>query len=287
MTKLKQQDFHMFLAAVFAILQLACVTGFPTVDPSKAIQNITIASGPPSISNRNTSETQDLMNLNKTVTAQLTTIASTVVRTSAPLKPTSAAKVSSDTSKPIELNTSETKSTNLSESKSHDFTDVAKVDPSLTPGFESTTSLFEIDTTVNKVYKSNGDPNEEHMKDDKNGQQEENKILNQDTQNDDNIIKDTTKDNLVRSEKIDINIKDSTIYATQDEDSHFFFHLVIIALLVAIVYITYHNKRKIMLLAQSLRWREGLCTRTTEYHRLDQNIDEAMPSLKMTNNYVF
>lgn len=32
---------------------------------------------------------------------------------------------------------------------------------------------------------------------------------------------------------------------TEDEDSHFFFHLVILAFLVAIVYITYHNKRKV------------------------------------------
>ncbi|KAI5623722.1 keratinocyte-associated transmembrane protein 2 [Silurus asotus] len=244
MTKLKQQHFHMFLAAVFAILQLAFATGLPTVDSSKAIQNITSAIGPPGTVNRNTSETQDLMNLSKTITAQLTTIASTGVRTSAPLKPTSAANVSSDTSKPIELNTSDTKSTDLSESKSHDVTDVAKVDPSLTPGFESTTSLFKIDTTDNKVNKNDGDPNKEYMGNE-NGQQEENKIVTQDTQNDDNIIKDTTKDNPKRSEIIDINIKDSTIYATQDEDSHFFFHLVIIALLVAIVYITYHNKRKV------------------------------------------
>lgn len=34
-------------------------------------------------------------------------------------------------------------------------------------------------------------------------------------------------------------------YTTEDEDSHFFFHLVILAFLVAIVYITYHNKRKV------------------------------------------
>lgn len=34
-------------------------------------------------------------------------------------------------------------------------------------------------------------------------------------------------------------------YNTEDEDSHFFFHLVILAFLVAIVYITYHNKRKV------------------------------------------
>lgn len=74
---------------------------------------------------------------------------------------------------------------------------------------------------------------------------------------------------------------------SSDEDSHFFFHLVIIAFLVAVVYITYHNKKKIFLLVQSRRWRDGLCSRTVEYHRLDQNVNEAMPSLKMTNDYIF
>ncbi|XP_028276853.1 keratinocyte-associated transmembrane protein 2 [Parambassis ranga] len=77
-------------------------------------------------------------------------------------------------------------------------------------------------------------------------------------------------------------------YNTEDEDSHFFFHLVILAFLVAIVYITYHNKRKIFLLVQSRRWKDGLCSRNTvEYHRLDQNVNEAMPSLKMTRDYIF
>ncbi|XP_051956680.1 keratinocyte-associated transmembrane protein 2-like isoform X2 [Xyrauchen texanus] len=89
------------------------------------------------------------------------------------------------------------------------------------------------------------------------------------------------------SEKIDVNIKDTTIYATHNEDSHFFFHLVVIAFLVAIIYITYHNKRKLMLLAQSRHWRDGFCSRGVEYHRLDQNVNEAMPSLKMTNDYIF
>lgn len=115
--------------------------------------------------------------------------------------------------------------------------------------------------------------------------------------------------------------KDS--YNSEDEDSHFFFHLVILAFLVAIIYITYHNKRKvrsdgrrrgpaqledylsrlghvcetksplsaspqIFLLAQSRRWKEGLCSRNTvEYHRLDQNVIEAMPSMKMTRDYIF
>lgn len=82
--------------------------------------------------------------------------------------------------------------------------------------------------------------------------------------------------------------KERDSYNTEDEDSHFFFHLVILAFLVAIVYITYHNKRKIYLLVQSRRWKEGLCSRNTvEYHRLDQNVNEAMPSLKMTRDYIF
>lgn len=39
--------------------------------------------------------------------------------------------------------------------------------------------------------------------------------------------------------------KEQDSYNTEDEDSHFFFHLVTLAFLVAIVYITYHNKRKV------------------------------------------
>lgn len=39
--------------------------------------------------------------------------------------------------------------------------------------------------------------------------------------------------------------KGAESYNSEDEDSHFFFHLVILAFLVAIVYITYHNKRKV------------------------------------------
>ncbi|KAM9332198.1 keratinocyte-associated transmembrane protein 2 isoform 2-T2 [Pholidichthys leucotaenia] len=82
--------------------------------------------------------------------------------------------------------------------------------------------------------------------------------------------------------------KDINSYNTENEDSHFFFHLVILAFLVAVVYITYHNKRKIFLLVQSRRWKEGLCSRNTvAYHRLDQNVNEAMPSLKITRDYIF
>ncbi|CAM4609671.1 unnamed protein product [Caretta caretta] len=87
------------------------------------------------------------------------------------------------------------------------------------------------------------------------------------------------------TKSLDAKIKDSV--SGLEEDTHFFFHLVIIAFLVAVVYITYHNKRKIFLLVQSRRWRDGLCSRTVEYHRLDQNVNEAMPSLKITNDYIF
>ncbi|NWH65666.1 KCT2 protein, partial [Geococcyx californianus] len=72
---------------------------------------------------------------------------------------------------------------------------------------------------------------------------------------------------------LDEKIKDvSATGLEEDDDSHFFFHLVVVAFLVAVVYVTYHNKRKIFLLVQSRRWRDGLCSRTVEYHRLDQNV---------------
>ncbi|XP_023818125.1 keratinocyte-associated transmembrane protein 2 isoform X2 [Oryzias latipes] len=85
-----------------------------------------------------------------------------------------------------------------------------------------------------------------------------------------------------------IHIEEVDNYNAEDQDSHFFFHLVILAFLVAIVYITYHNKRRILLLVKSRRWKDGLCSRdTVEYRRLDQNVNEAMPSLKMTSDYIF
>ncbi|KAM8899577.1 keratinocyte-associated transmembrane protein 2 [Spinachia spinachia] len=110
---------------------------------------------------------------------------------------------------------------------------------------------------------------------------------------DDNVYGGTSLDETAKEQdagrpKPDTRSQEVDSYKTEDEDSHFFFHLVILAFLVAIVYITYHNKKKIFLLAQSRRWKDGLCSRNTvEYHRLDQNVHEAMPSLKMTRDYVF
>ncbi|XP_063303556.1 keratinocyte-associated transmembrane protein 2 [Pelobates fuscus] len=82
------------------------------------------------------------------------------------------------------------------------------------------------------------------------------------------------------------NVKEET-ESDVDGDSHFFIHLVVIGFLIAIIYITYHNKRKIFLLIQKKRWRDGLCSKNAGYRRLDQNVNEAMPSLKMTKDYVF
>ncbi|MCJ8741011.1 hypothetical protein PDJAM_G00065710 [Pangasius djambal] len=295
-TKLEQQHSNTFLAAVLAILQLTLCTcssspihELPVPKELENVQNFTPTSPPPSISNyyKNISETQNLMKSNKVI-VQLNNITTTVATTPAPPKPTSAAEVTPEDSSLIDLNPSVPKSTKLPESKPPIFTDFAKNDPSLALDFESTISPVEIDTNDNVGYEDEDDnEDDEYMRLSENSQQEESENFSPDLQDDANFIKDIAKDLPERPGKIDIHMKDTTIYATQDEDSHFFFHLVIIALLVAIVYITYHNKRKIMLLAQSRRWREGLCSRSVDYHRLDQNVDEAMPSLKMTNNYVF
>ncbi|KAF4076930.1 hypothetical protein AMELA_G00202190 [Ameiurus melas] len=283
LTKPRQQHSSIFLAAVLAILQL--VTCAPLATRLPMPKNVTTASPPPSISSyyKNVSETQNLMKSNNMAIDLLTSNA-TASTTQATPKPMSGAEVTLEDSKPVDSNQSVPKSANLPESKPPIFTDSVKEEPSLSLGFESTTSPVEINTNDNVGYDDEGD---EYMRVGENTELEEGKIVNQDLQDDANLIRNIDKDLPERSGKIDIHMKDTTIYATHDEDSHFFLHLVIIALLVAIVYITYHNKRKIMLLAQSRRWREGLCTRSIEYHRLDQNVDEAMPSLKMTNNYVF
>lgn len=56
--------------------------------------------------------------------------------------------------------------------------------------------------------------------------------------------KDQSKNRLPEPDGLDFT-RYKNSYSSEDEDSHFFFHLVILAFLVAIVYITYHNKRKV------------------------------------------
>lgn len=64
--------------------------------------------------------------------------------------------------------------------------------------------------------------------------------------------KDQSKNRLPEPDGLDFT-RYKNSYSSEDEDSHFFFHLVILAFLVAIVYITYHNKRKVCGRAQG-RW---------------------------------
>uniref|UniRef100_A0A2D4GFU8 Keratinocyte-associated transmembrane protein 2 n=2 Tax=Micrurus corallinus TaxID=54390 RepID=A0A2D4GFU8_MICCO len=109
---------------------------------------------------------------------------------------------------------------------------------------------------------------------------------NQDDQDVPEFAQDSSMRNFENKKSFAHNMKDATVSGLED-DSHFFFHLVIFAFLVAVVYITYHNKRKIILLVQNRKWRDGLCSRTVGYQRLDQNVNEAMPSLKITNEYIF
>ncbi|XP_060613781.2 LOW QUALITY PROTEIN: keratinocyte-associated transmembrane protein 2 [Anolis sagrei] len=74
----------------------------------------------------------------------------------------------------------------------------------------------------------------------------------------------------------------------QQGGGHFFLHLVAVAFLVAVAYVVYHNKRKVVVLVQGWRWREGFRgSKAQGYRRLDQNVEEAMPSLKAAHEYVF
>lgn len=209
-------------------------------EPEK-IKESTISSPPQSISNyyKNITETQNLIKSSKVIIAQLTNITATVATTPAAPEQTSAAKITPEDSKLIESRPAVLKPTKLSESKPPIITDLIKEDTSPGLNFEFTTSPFEIDTNINVGYEDDDD-GDEYGKLVENSQEEESEIFSQGLQADPNYINDIAKD------LPDKNIHmDTTIYATQDEDSHFFFHLVIIALLVAIVYITYHNKRKV------------------------------------------
>ncbi|XP_063784769.1 keratinocyte-associated transmembrane protein 2 [Pseudophryne corroboree] len=115
------------------------------------------------------------------------------------------------------------------------------------------------------------------------------------SRNADTLTSDDTLPNVRDKETIDADYdEDAGDYEIKtsndseaDGDSHFFLHMVVIGLIIAVVYIAYHNKRKIFLLIQKRRWRDGLCSKSAGYRRLDQNVNEAMPSLKMTKNYVF
>ncbi|XP_051959689.1 keratinocyte-associated transmembrane protein 2-like [Xyrauchen texanus] len=234
--------------------------------------------------NKNVPTTQSDSKLNEMTEVLITTAATgntTTIASTAPPPPVTAAPDNS-------VNLPEHATSTKSSSEESTSTPANKQPTTSTPAGETTEIRFnnrdgpDVELTV---Y-TNGKDEDEDNDDDYDGMNdsqvnEENQGIGKD------LFPEVYNSPFESSETIAVNIKDTTIYTTQDEDSHFFFHLVVIAFLVAIVYITYHNKRKIMLLAQSHRWRDGFCSRGIEYHRLDQNVNEAMPSLKMTNDYIF
>ncbi|XP_007240882.3 keratinocyte-associated transmembrane protein 2 [Astyanax mexicanus] len=294
-------------AGFFAVLQLGVVVSgngtLPVTSESANVSDPQPNDTPvlPSTPDKNASTTENLhivseakSTVDSTHLTSVTTAASSTTHpptTPPPTKQTTAGKLEDpkppeqkpkeepkeETKKPEEPETPPTPQKPTITSESRSFGPTEKQKPASALEVESTTYPSEIQS---ETYDEDDDEDDEYMKDNT-----QDKFFN--SNQEDDYIQDNDKDRPEKPGKIDVHMKDTTIYNTQDEDSHFFFHLVIIAFLVAIVYITYHNKRKIMLLAQSRRWREGLCSRSVEYHRLDQNVHEAMPSLKMTNDYIF
>ncbi|KAL6470478.1 hypothetical protein MHYP_G00215970 [Metynnis hypsauchen] len=278
--------------ATLAILQLLPVGYAQTTDGGLLVtsdlitENTSISS---SVSHKNISSDPKSKEEVKTTVANNTGSPSTTAETTpnappttpAPSKPTNVPAIGSEDTTPTELKPSEGTPSPQKPTSTPEAKPVSPTKSEKTLDFESTTSPVE---TVTDDYGDDDDGNEYLPAD--NPEHDDTQSVNQNQEDDDDDDGEEEIDQGLPG-KIDVHMKDTTIYNTQDEDSHFFFHLVIIAFLVAIVYITYHNKRKIMLLAQSRRWREGLCSRSVEYHRLDQNVHEAMPSLKMTNDYIF
>lgn len=143
------------------------------------------------------------------------------------------------TSVPVSDSTIDAKTSNIS-----DITSSAKDEPHSSLFYESATSS---ETNEND---SNFEEDDNDMEDDllaivENGQPKENKISSENLPVDE-FMRDVTKNIPEKGETFEVHMKDTT-FASQNEDSHFFFHMVIIAFLVAIVYITYHNKRKVCL----------------------------------------
>ncbi|XP_066501965.1 keratinocyte-associated transmembrane protein 2 [Hoplias malabaricus] len=293
MTKMEQKYLSATFIAIMAFLQLVPVGCLPLLKDlvSPGAPNTSETTSVIALVNSKTSS-QNLLKdgaakltgpndpLGVISTAAATTVAPT---TSASSKTTTVSLMNSDGTESSELKQndetlSSSKTTSTPKSKPVSPADLKKDDPETTFNSESTTSsvLFETD---NYDEDDDEDDHDEYTSDNAPSD-----IYKQKTEEEDG---DLDKDVTQNTGKISVHMKDTTIYNTQDEDTHFFFHLVIIAFLVAIAYITYHNKRKIMLLAQSRRWRDGLCSRSVEYHRLDQNVHEAMPSLKMANDYIF
>lgn len=97
-------------------------------------------------------------------------------------------------------------------------------------------------------YPENGDEDEDDEDDEDDGTftDDENADALENEFDSSDVGKDQPVNRLQQPDGLELkHFKEADSYTTEDEDSHFFFHLVILAFLVAIVYITYHNKRKV------------------------------------------
>lgn len=120
---------------------------------------------------------------------------------------------------------------------------IPSTDQYIEPGLLPTTERGVVSHVAIESFTNEDDEEEEDYEDDNDDEGEEgpNNFL-------ENLeeIKLETENRLAPPEGLETNrYRGGDTYKSEDEDSHFFFHLVILAFLVAIVYITYHNKRKV------------------------------------------
>lgn len=115
---------------------------------------------------------------------------------------------------------------------------------------QTTEKQPETSTDVDNFSFSRGDEEDDDDDDDEDIDDEEEEETFQGNENIDfkDERTDDTKDQIDKHQGDEMEgsrYNEVDMYNTEDQDSHFFFHLVILAFLVAIVYITYHNKRRV------------------------------------------
>lgn len=132
----------------------------------------------------------------------------------------------------------------ISDSKPSD-TLIPSTEQDIDPELMSTTDKGPAHNLDPDGYTDDGDEDEDDEDDGTYVDSEDADALDNGYESND-VGKDQPVNRLQQPDGLELNhFKGADSYTTEDEDSHFFFHLVILAFLVAIVYITYHNKRKV------------------------------------------
>lgn len=115
------------------------------------------------------------------------------------------------------------------------------IEPGLLPTTERGLTHVAIESFTNEEVEEEDDYEDDDEDDDEEDEEATNNLFQNLEE-----IKLQTESRLQPPSGVEItHYKGTDSYNSEDEDSHFFFHLVILAFLVAIVYITYHNKRKV------------------------------------------